>query len=346
LLWSRTGVLARQLSLSLFRQLSRDLDGYTFQDVGCLNLFDPPSWPERESLLSLYDSTNTEYEILSAPEIKQRWPDLSPDADIIGLHDPLGGYSEPHEYLPALAAACRKRGVDIREHTPVQRIVTQAGRAAGVMTATGPVEADAVISTIHVWTLQLLQELGILFPIKSFVHQRFVTEPLNRSLTLPAINANPLDGYLRPAYGGRLLVGIETSSRAEYPLSTPDFRMASLSVPSHLKSHIMDQYPRLLPLLADVKWAHDAVGLLSFSQDGEPIVGEVAQLPGLYVGIAFHSGGFAYNPAAGNLLAELVTDGAASIDIAPFSPNRFEPEQTLAHLDRRVTQADAVSRRH
>lgn len=55
LLWSETGVRARKLSLELFRELSEDLDGYSFQAVGCLNLFDLSSWPERAALLPLYE---------------------------------------------------------------------------------------------------------------------------------------------------------------------------------------------------------------------------------------------------------------------------------------------------
>ena len=43
----------------------------------------------------------------------------------------------------------------------------------------------------------------------------------------------------------------------------------------------------------------EKVGLIAFALDGEPLLGPVAQLPGFYIGCAFHSGGFAYNPAAG-----------------------------------------------
>src|SRR3954471_560069 len=72
LLWSDTGVLARKLSLQRYRELSEELPGYRFQDVGCLNLFDPPSWPEREKLFPLYDHQDVSYEILTASEIHAR----------------------------------------------------------------------------------------------------------------------------------------------------------------------------------------------------------------------------------------------------------------------------------
>lgn len=55
LLWTETGVRARQISLTLYLELSDDLPGYHFRNVGCLNLFDAASWPEQEVLLPLYD---------------------------------------------------------------------------------------------------------------------------------------------------------------------------------------------------------------------------------------------------------------------------------------------------
>ncbi|MEZ4616117.1 MAG: hypothetical protein R2867_11535 [Caldilineaceae bacterium] len=68
--------------------------------------------------------------------------------------------------------------------------------------------------------------------------------------------------------------------------------------------------------------------------------------PGLLLGCAFHSGGFAYNPVAGLLLAELVTDGRTSIDISAFSPDRFATAAIADYLRMTVTQAAAVRRRH
>ena len=69
LLWSETGVLARMISLRLYQELSEDLEqyGYRFQNVGCLNLFDPASWPEREELLPLYTIASTSATKSSTP---------------------------------------------------------------------------------------------------------------------------------------------------------------------------------------------------------------------------------------------------------------------------------------
>lgn len=346
LLWSETGVLARKISLRRFRELSAELPGYTFHAVGCLNLFDAASWPERAALLSIYDRCGAPYEVLDAPAMRSRWPDLHPPDNYIGLFDPLGGYSEPDAYISALAQRCRELGVEIREHTTVQQVLMRGGRVTGVQTAAGILEADAVVSTLYAWTNLILASVDLRLPVKSFVHQRYVTTPLPAPLAIPAVNANPLGGYVRPAAGGRLLFGIETAERSEYRVAAPDFHLSALRAPAELQDHIRAHFSAYVPSLTAATWEAEKVGLITFAMDGEPILGPVARLPGLFVGTAFHSGGFAYNPVAGMLLAEFVTDGRTSIDVRAFSPDRFDPAETADYLAETLSQKDVVRRRH
>jgi glycine/D-amino acid oxidase-like deaminating enzyme len=339
-------VLARKISLALFQELSQELEGYQFQAVGCLNLFDPASWPERATLLPLYDQLAAPYEILDAAEMRRRWPELTPDETLIGLFDPLGGYSEPDEYLPGLVQKNRSLGVELREQQQVIGFIERSGRIVGVTTAVGPLEADAVICTVHIWTMKLFERLGWPLPLKAFVHQRYLTTSLPAPTGIPAINANPQGGYIRPARGQRLLAGVETAERPEYPVSSLEFNMSALSTPATAKERLKQNLTPLITSLGQTTWAEEKVGLISFSMDGEPILGPVGPFPGLYLGCAFHSGGFAYNPVAGLLLAELVTEAKPSVDLSAFSPDRFEPNDTADYLAATVTQAQAVRRRH
>lgn len=359
LLWSETGVLARRISLSRFRELSGELDGYRFQDVGCLNLFDAASWPERERLLPLYDRLGVEYTTMDRAEMAAAWPDLALTGEPVGLFDPLGGYSEPDHYLPALADGCRALGVEIREGCMVSDFILDAGRMAGVVADGGRIEADAVVSTVHVWTLKVLESIGLQLPLKSFVHQRYVTAPLPAPVRIPAVNANPCGGYIRPHYGQRVLAGIENSEAPEFRVPDRAFQMSTITPPPGLGEAAREN---LLPLVPGAgtagragwtgytDWEIEKAGLLSFSVDGEPVLGPVDRFPGLYVGVAFHSGGFAYNPAAGVLLAGCVADGRPEIDIGDFSPNRFDPRETEAYNRTRITHGEyslpGHSRRH
>lgn len=353
LMWSETGVLARKISRRLFDELSEELDGYTFQAVGALNIFDPATWPEREKLLALYQRCDVPYEVMDADEMRKRWPDMQPPDEFIGLYDPLGGYSEPDEYVPALAQRCRELGVEIRENELVTELILRNGRAAGVRTINGAIEADAIVSTLYAWTNVLLAQSGIRLPVKSVVHQRFVTEQLAKPLAIPAVNANPLNGYIRPAAGGRLLVGIETTERDEQPVTDLKYHLSELELNSDaryslhaLKEASRTSFKDYVPALEGVNWESSRVGLLTFSMDGEPIIGPLQQLPGLYVGVAFHSGGFAYNPVSGLLLAEFVAEERSSIDLSLFSPDRFDKDETKAYLAKTVQQKNVARRRH
>lgn len=347
LLWSDTGIRARKIGLDIFRQLSDELDGYTYHDEhGCLNLFSPDMWRGREPLLPQYDRIGTPYDVFGADEISRRWPALHPPEDVIGLFDPSGGYSEPSEYIPALAERSRQLGVEVCEGEQVEQILVRGGRCAGVRTNGKTIEADVVISTVHVWSLALWAHLNLRLPMKSFVHQRYVSTPLPEPLSIPPVNANIFEGYVRPATGNRILLGTESMDRQEWKVDGTDFQMSKVAAPIDLRDRAVETVAPFLPALKDVGWESEHVGLLSFSCDGEPLLGPVKELPGLLVGASFHSGGFSYNTAVGLLLAEFVVDGKPRIDLSAFSPDRFESEEVDAFLSTTVSQSSAVPRRH
>lgn len=68
-----------------------------------------------------------------------------------------------------------------------------------------------------------------------------------------------------------------------------------------LRDQARTNFTPYVPALESVSWEIDKVGLLTFAMDGEPILGPITWLRGLFVGVAFHSGGFAYNPVSGML---------------------------------------------
>jgi len=349
LLWSETGVRARRHALRIFREFSNELPGYTFHNEhGCLNLFSPELWPARAALLPLYDRLEAPYQVLKPAEIRRRWPGLNPADDFLGLLDPTGGYSEPAEYLTGLTQRARALGVEIREKVQVDEICLKSGRACGVRTAEGVIPADVVIVATYAWIQPLLASIGLSFPIKTFVHQRYVSAPLASPVQFPPINADPFFGYIRPARGNRILLGIETPDRDDFKVTSLDFRLERLKEAPGLITPTVERFRDFFPTLADLQWESTHLGLISFSMDGEPIIGPAPGVEGLWIGNCFHSGGFSYSPAAGFFLAELAATGSAPIDLTAFSPARFAafPAQTTEYLASTVPQRHASRRRH
>jgi len=347
LLWSKTGVLARKTALRRFREMGRELEDYVFHNEhGCLGLFSPEQWPAREALLPLYDDLDVPYQILTAAEIRRRWPQLNPQEDHIGLLDPLGGYSEPTDYLAALTAKLRKLGVTIVQKTTVREIVVEGGRATGVRTDHGVIRGDAVVVANYAWVMPLLATAGLTIPAKTFVHQRYVTAPFATPFLAPPVNADPFLGYVRPAAGNRILIGAETADRDDMTVSDFAFRLEQIQDDPAVLPAVLQRFGDFVPALRDARWETRKVGLLSFSMDGEPILGPFGAVEGLFVGVCFHSGGFSYNPASGFYLAEFVAKGKTSIDLSAFSPDRFATAETKAYLASPVPQRHAARRRH
>lgn len=347
LLWTATGVLARKTALRRFREMSRELDGYTFHNEhGCLGLFSPELWPGREALLPLYDECDVPYQVLSAAEIRRRWPALNPPSDHLGVLDPLGGYSEPPEYLAALTRKVRQLGARLVEGKTVDELVLAGDRVTGVATSSGVVSADAVVVANYAWILPLLASAGIALPAKTFVHQRYVTKPLATPFVAPPVNADPFLGYVRPADGNRILIGAETPDRDDMKVGDFGFRLDRIEDDPAVLPAVLERFGDFVPALRGAEWETRKVGLLSFSMDGEPILGPFGKVAGLFVGVCFHSGGFSYNPASGYYLAEFVANGRTSIDLAAFSPDRFGAAETAEYLASTVPQRNAARRRH
>jgi len=131
-------------------------------------------------------------------------------------------------------------------------------------------------------------------------------------------------------------VGVETPDVIEVDITEPVFHMDQLSIDDETRQAAR-QVLALLPDVVVDAWADERVGALCFSADGEPILGKLGD--GTYVATAFHSGGFAYSPAAGQLLAEWIATGKPSVDVTAFAPDRFAAPSTEQFHARRMTHA-------
>ena len=78
-------------------------------------------------------------------------------------------------------------------------------------------------------------------------------------------------------------------------------------------------YPELRDVTAAESWA----GMIETTPDAIPVLGEAETLPGFFIATGFSGHGFGMGPAAGLLMSELVREGRARVDLAPFRLSRF-----------------------
>jgi sarcosine oxidase subunit beta len=85
---------------------------------------------------------------------------------------------------------------------------------------------------------------------------------------------------------------------------------------------------RRFPCLEDAAIARAWAGLYEMTPDANPVIG-ACHVDGLWTIAGFSGHGFQHAPAAGRILADLMTGGDPGIDISPYAFERFaQPGKT------------------
>jgi glycine/D-amino acid oxidase-like deaminating enzyme len=85
------------------------------------------------------------------------------------------------------------------------------------------------------------------------------------------------------------------------------------------QANIAEHFPVFKNVAIAERWG----GLIDVTPDAVPVISPVQALPGFFVATGFSGHGFGIGPAAGRLMADLVTGDAPLVDPAPFRFERF-----------------------
>jgi glycine/D-amino acid oxidase-like deaminating enzyme len=85
----------------------------------------------------------------------------------------------------------------------------------------------------------------------------------------------------------------------------------------------LDQAGKLIPALASVPMVASWAGFVDSTPDGVPVMGEIAEVPGLILAAGFSGHGFGIGPGAGHLVADIATGHEPIVDPRPYRLSRF-----------------------
>ena len=127
--------------------------------------------------------------------------------------------------------------------------------------------------------------------------------------------------YFRREGPGLLLGMTDRSEPSSFRTNTDDAFLAML----------VEHAVRRVPAIESVGMVRGWAGLYDATPDANPILGAVPGLDGFIMAAGFSGHGFMHAPATGQLLAELIVDGAAhTVDIGPFALGRFQSAEGSA----------------
>ncbi|MEP7337818.1 MAG: glycine oxidase ThiO [Acidobacteriota bacterium] len=218
--------------------------------------------------------------------------------------------------IAALYAAAQKAGVEFKTQTTVERLLIEAHagskRVSGLGTTSGEVRSKIVVIAAGSWSSLLKAEGG------AAAHP-FAVEPVRGQMVAVEMPHPPINhviysrrSYVIPRLGGFLIAG-STTEKAGY-----DKRVTAGGVASIIE-HAME----ILPCFASLAMTETWGGLRPTSPDGLPILGADPQVAGLIYATGHYRNGILLTPITASAISELLLKGESSVNLSPFSVERF-----------------------
>ena len=347
---SRTMTRFATYTVEKFKSL--DVDGaWCFNQVGGLEV---ATTPERLADLHRKQGWATSWgvpgEVVGPERCAELYPLLDRDQVLGGFHTPTDGLAKASRAVTALARRAQSRGAVFRGSTRVTEVLQQGGRVTGVRTAAGDeIPADIVVSCAGFWGPAVGELVGMRVPLLPVAHQYARTGQVaglvgrndeQIEARLPILRHQDRDLYYRE-HNDRL--GIGTYAHRPMPVRLGDLPevedgdLTEAAMPSMLPFTEEDFAPsweaskQLLPSLRDSKIDTGFNGIMSFTPDGGPLVGESPDVAGFWIAEAVwvtHSAGVARS------VAQLLVDGRSEIELHGCDVHRFdEIETTQSYVD-------------
>ncbi|WP_135826912.1 NAD(P)/FAD-dependent oxidoreductase [Halorussus ruber] len=279
-----------------------------------------------EEQVAMQNELGVPSELLDPEEATEYCPGLRADEFVGATYSPTDGFADPHLALQGFAEAAREAGAEIHTKTGVTEIHREGGEVTGITAEGEREDADFVVNAAGPWARRVAEMADVDLPVAPKRRQMIVVDP-----ETPVPEDVPLTidldtgSHFRPEREGKALVGGHFAGETEGDADP-------------------DQNPDGFDRNIDLDWAAEAIeragdcaayfgqeseirrgwaGLYAVTPDHHPIVGET--VPGFINAVGFSGHGFQHAPATGQIVAELVLDGEASlVDISALGSDRFE----------------------
>jgi sarcosine oxidase len=312
-------------SYELWNQLERDSGADLVSLTGGLVLGRPESRAVRGTLRSA-QQWGLSHEVLSAGDIKRRFPTFTPNQNEIAVYEPGAGFAHPEATVAAQLALAAHHGADLHFNYPV-RGWEAFGGGVRVHTAEGAHTAERLIVCPGAWAPDLLSDLGVGFRVERQVQYWF--QPRDIAPFHP--DEHPV--YIWEDPDGVQIYGFPAQDGPEGGAKVAFFRRGVQCTPDDIDrtvyeaevNGISDHLRGTLPDLPH-QFLRAATCMYTTTRDEHFILAHHPEHPQVTVACGFSGHGFKFVPVVGEVLADLAADGATEHPISLFDPRRLHPQ--------------------
>jgi sarcosine oxidase len=265
------------------------------------------------------------HEVLSAAELRRRFPTMNPTADEVALYEPKAGFVRPEETVAAHLSVASAAGADLHYHEPM---VSWSGTADGgvlVETAAGSYTAGQLVIAPGAWAPQLLADLGVPFVIERQVQYWF--EPTG-GVTPYLPDRHPI--YIWEDAAGSQVYGFPAIDGPDGGAKIAFFRRGIPTTPETIDREVHPDEIRAMaadagrrfPTLPG-RFLRAKTCMYSNTPDEHFVIARHPGHEAVTVAAGFSGHGFKFVTVVGEILADLATTGTTAHPIALFDPRRL-----------------------
>lgn len=264
--------------------------------------------------VALQRGLGVEVDWLDAREAAALAPGLNTDGVLAATFCRKDGIADPNGVTMGFAKTAQALGVTVERDVEVTGIAVAGGRVAAVETSRGTIETRTAVNAAGPYARLIGRMAGADVPVDPIRRHIFIASGVS---SVPSSHIMVIDfdtTFYFHREGAGLLFGM--GERHERPTFDTTVQWDFLP-------QVIDVAVTRLPALADASISHAWAGLYEMSPDGNPIVGAADGVDGLYLINGFSGHGFQHSPAAGRLLADVITGRDPKFDLTPFAAGRF-----------------------
>lgn len=271
-------------------------------------------------LLSMQQRFGLNIDFIDADALQRIVPGIASEGLLGGTYSPDDGSASPLLAVNAFTRRAIEKGVRFRFNEPVNGLLVEKGRVAGIRTGKDCYRAAVVVDAAGAHSRPLCQTADVDIPVTPDSHEGAITEPVARMFSCMVVDLRPGPGSKNYYFYQNIHGQVVFCITPDPPILGTDTRETSAFLPQ-VAARLVDLIPRLQHLRVRRVWR----GRYPMSPDGSPIVGWSPHIDGLFHVAGMCGQGFMLGPGIGELAARAIAGSESDTDrqtLAIFSPGR------------------------
>jgi D-hydroxyproline dehydrogenase subunit beta len=277
------------------------------------------SWNGEAERVAALGAAGVECELLDASAVRAAEPEL--DRELIGASSfPRDLQCAPRAIARGLARAAEALGATVESGRVAESVRVDGGRVTGV----AGLAADAVVIAAGAWSAPLARSAGLELPVEPRKGQLVQLERRPDFLRHKVIDGSYMAAVESEDAGLAVSTVVETTLDGHVLVgSSRERRGFDVSVDGAVSEALLASAARIAPGIRELAIESAWAGLRPWLPGGLPAIGASAVAEGLWVATGHEGAGVAHGPVTGRLIAQAICAEETTLDLAPFSPDRF-----------------------